>query len=346
MSIEGRGVETMSDELFQELLKLMPCMYDIQVQVARNITRLSAVAFKKARSSTGTGKQWPFVLVKNNEYVLDWAQIRARRAREILKASPQMKKILAKAESAAHLMRIWNMDNDARVALEAIPFPGIDESQEEDEPERRNEITEAQIISILPHTIDIPVTTVARMLKISAHTMMVARQKIGLKEWPLENLRRGTYHISAAEVDARRLETIQTLPDTSNERRILLAAKDWHDAKKEVDNIVRNAKRARLNPTESHAQDAPPMAPGQHGMENMEEAHEEKEENYPLIEDPVTEEDHELKDWFASILDENEQEKQEDYWYEQGSAMTAEEQAYWDSLIDPIPDHIESIPLG
>lgn len=341
----------MSDELYKELLKNMPCLYDLQVQMARNITKLTSSAFQKARWSTGTGKQWPFVLVKNNEYIMNWAQIRERRTNAVHEASPKMKKILINAEKAAHLMRVWNMPETARIALEAVPFPfnpeGDEEAGDNDIPEGQSELTAAQISRILPFMIDIPVTNAAKILKISQHTMMAVRRNIGLKDWPLEELRRGNYYMSSEEVDHKRREMISTAEKGSVEHRMLLAAKDWHDAKKEVADVVRKAKRARLD---TQTKNMPPQEQEETAVQPMmameAEYHEDEVQEdtlynaVPLIEDPVSEEDHELKDWFASLLDEEEQKKETRFWYDEGQDMTPEQQAYWDSLIDPIPDHI------
>lgn len=335
----------MSDDLYKELLIVMPCLYDIQVQTARNITKMSSGAFQKARWSTGTGKQWPFVLVKSNEYVMNWAQIRERRAKAIESASPEMKRILVKVENAAHLMRVWNMSANERAVLEGTLFPTIQGIATDDDaciPEGLSELTGQQLQMVLPYMIDVPVTDAAKILRVSQHTMMGARRAVELKEWPLEKIRQGKYHMSADEVHVKRSEKIETLQEDTHEHRILLATKNWHVARDEAATIVRKAKRARIEADEVYTQSVPDSAANPQETYSHDDLRNTNSEDGtpPLIEDPVTEQDNDLKEWFASILEETGQQREERYWYDEGSDMTPEQQAYWDSLIDPIPDHI------
>jgi hypothetical protein len=355
MSIHGRGVQPMPTEIFQELLGLMPCMYDIQVQTARNITRLSAAAFKRARERTGTGKQWPFVSVKESSYMLNWAQIRERRALAIVTASDFMKRILVKVEGAAHLMRVWNMPRGARMALEAIPFPVVEidgqevsDTEPRDETLIRTDLSPEQKEKILHLLIDIPIHDITRILNISHHSLQSMRQKLGLEIWPLESIRRCTYHLSAAYVEQQRIQATAAFPENSVERSVLLSAQSCLDAKKEVNDICRKAKRARLERdtfalTEQVETVELLWTGTPQEEESLQPTKQETQEDDLLIEDPPScdMDDDDFKEWFQSILGDTENDEQEQrFWKEDSAELSAEERAYWDSLIDYSPDHL------
>ena len=117
----GRPSNTLPERLpavWSELLGLMPCFYDLKAVCARDIAKLSASQFKKARSLTGTARMWPFYAIKTGVHKsLNWALIRDMRGRAILTASPEMKAILYKAEKRAHLMRLWSLSQETRISV-------------------------------------------------------------------------------------------------------------------------------------------------------------------------------------------------------------------------------------
>jgi hypothetical protein len=345
----------MSEDLFQELLRLMPCFYDIQVSAARNITRLSAAVFKRARERTGTGKQWPFVAVKENQYILKWGHIRERRALAIETASDAMKQILMKVERTSHLMRVWNMPMRDRIALEATPFPTVAEDENEmSDPENgersliKHELTQRQKERILPFMIDIPIHEVTRILNISHHSLQMMRQNIGLEVWPLESIRRRMYRLSPDDVVQLRNQAIATLLETSEELSILKSTQACVDAKNEVNVICRQAKRARLArqsvqlteqaETVSQLWVAPEVTTAEPQQQQVEEE--------GLFTDPVENNnmDDDFKEWFQSMLGEEgeteEQLEDQRFWREGCAELSPDERAYWDSLLDFSPDHL------
>lgn len=354
----------MTEDLFQELLRVMPCFYDIQVSAARNITRLSAAAFKRVRERTGTGKQWPFVAVKENQYILKWAQIRERRALAIGTASDAMKQILMKVERTSHLMRVWNMPMRERLALEAIPFPTVAEDENEiSNPENgemsliKHELTQQQKERILPFMIDIPIHEVTRILNISHHSLQMMRQNIGLEVWPLESIRRRMYHLSPEDVVQLRNQAIATLLETSEELSILKSTQACVDAKNEVNAICRQAKRARLarrsvqlaEQAETVSQlwvASEVITPMPTASEPQQHQQEEEEKEEGLFTDPPENNnmDEDFKEWFQSMLGEEgeteEQLEDQRFWREGCAELSPDERAYWDSLLDFSPDHL------
>lgn len=351
----------MSEDLFQELLRVMPCFYDIQVSAARNITRLSAAAFKRARERTGTGKQWPFVAVKENQYILKWAQIRARRALAIGTASDAMKQILMKVERASILMRVWNMPMQDRLALEAIPFPIVAEDENEiSDPVTgemsliRHELTQQQKEKLLPFMIDVPIHEVTRILNISHHSLQMMRGNIGLEVWPLESLRRHMYRLSPDDVVRLRNQAIATLLETSEEMSILKSTQACVDAKNEVNAICRQAKRARLArqsvqlteqaETVSQLWVASGVTTTTTTATATEPQQQEDEKEEGLFTDSMESNEDDFKEWFQSMLGEEgeteEQLEDQRFWREGCAELSPDERAYWDSLLDFSPDHL------
>ena len=369
--------------IWQELLKHMPCLYDIKVECARDITKLTPAQFKKARNLTGSARQWPFVTVKSGSHrMLNWTTIRDMRGRAIQNASPEMREILYKVEKRAHLMRLWTLSREQRLkVIESSFFPEFPSGEEGcvdfkevdkenphtkiaamiDQCKERNkeamdtdqkelaqkeprkpkvlaEMSQDQVTEVITHMIDIPVIQVTEILRISHHTLRDIRLKMGLSSWPYDGIRRGAYCMSAIEVSSRRAEMIRKLPPDSVQAYVLRKASEL--ATTPSPNEVWQAITIQDQPE-------PEEPPAASEAVQAEEKEDDEAQNK------------ELREWFASLLDEENPQTQQQaeaeknkwveeeyqyhlakhpYWveteHERVHGFSKEQQEYWDSLVD------------
>jgi hypothetical protein len=175
---------------------------------------------------------------------------------------------------------------------------------------------------VLQHMIDLPLKTVEQLLRISLHTIFQIRANIGLSKWPYEQLCRGTYTYSMAEVADARRHVLSTLKEGSGPRMVLEDAAAVADTQTIHPKYTSSKYLRESSPPPHDEMQAPcDMMPDIDPQPNVEEDTQDEPEAQPLfrMDEPAAPQPNDGDD--------------DDFWGNNADLSPAS-RAYWDSLAD------------
>jgi hypothetical protein len=202
---------------YRDLAQHLPCFFDVPIVYLHRSSGLSVKGIIKAREIHGGGVMdtWPFVTIKQGiNPVHSWASVMQERNRVMAETSnPHVLSMLHKAARKAEQVRLICHTPLERVRLHT--------GEGETRTAPRHSMCTQDLQFVLQHMIDLPLKTVEQLLRISLHTIFQIRANIGLSKWPYEQLCRGTYTYSMAEVADARRRVLTTLKEGSGPRMVL-----------------------------------------------------------------------------------------------------------------------------
>ena len=225
----------------EELVRYLPCFYDINIETALHILNVSRPVFQEARRVLGVDNEWPLNAIKQGRFKYGWIEVRYCRALAMQNEdTPKlMRKSLIEAEQEALVVRGLYMPAHMRARMEQMVFPSlpmhmlgelfrIDQAriQREQEVLQRRMHQATELWEIMHLLIDVPVKFLTRdVLGISNHTLMEARQNtVYAKRWPYPwvwGKHKEDGIPTAKEVERQRQELLEELNPQSFKARVL-----------------------------------------------------------------------------------------------------------------------------
>jgi hypothetical protein len=325
---------------YRDLAQHLPCFFDVPIVYLHRSSGLSVKGIIKARKIHGGGVMdtWPFVTIKQGiNPVYSWESVMQERSRVMAETSnPHVLTMLQKAARKAEQVRLICNTPFERIRLRV--------GEEETRTAPRHSMCTQDLQFVLQHMIDLPLKTVEQLLRISLHTIFQIRANIGLSKWPYEQLCRGTYTYSMAEVADARRHVLSTLKEGSGPRMVLEDAAAVADTQT-IHPKYTSSKYLRESSPPPHDEMQAPCDDTMPDMDMQSAVYEAQDETQPLFSmgkpvapQPIVEEDTQDEAQPLFRMDEpaapQPNDGDDDDFWGNNADLSPASRAYWDSLAD------------